>query len=73
MNKDGSKDIAKGHLKVPSHDPLPGVDEQPIDVGAATGAQLPDKTGIGKPGRQSREVADRGIPVNPDPDDPVSP
>jgi hypothetical protein len=36
-------DISKGHTIVPSHHPMPGVDDSPIDGGATSGAQLPSQ------------------------------
>lgn len=73
MHTNQSKDSARGNVKVPSHDPMPGVDDKPIDAGATNGAQLPEETQTGKPQRLSREAVERGVPADPDPDDPVSP
>jgi hypothetical protein len=69
MDDRQSNHIAKGNLIVPSHDPLAGVDEKPIDAGAASGAQLPDKTGVAKPHRPNRRTAERGAEPGFDPDE----
>jgi hypothetical protein len=69
MSNRGSKDIAKGRLAVPSHDPLPGVEEKPIDTGGTSGAELPQETNPAKPRRSRPEVVERGV----DPDDLAQP
>jgi hypothetical protein len=33
MSRHEKDDIAEGHTVVPSHKPMPGVDDEPIDVG----------------------------------------
>lgn len=33
MSRYDSRDIAKGHMVTPSHVPMPGVEERPIDAG----------------------------------------
>ena len=73
MQANEPKGPARGKMQVPSHDPMPGIDEQPIDVGATEGAPLPNETKSNRVRPLKREVVERSIPADPDPDDPVSP
>lgn len=64
MKKNGSTRPGERRTQVPSHEPMPGVDDRPIDVGATSGAQLPskfDQTPAEKPG------------LNPNQDDVLTP
>lgn len=51
--------IDKTRRQVPSHDPMPGVDESPIEPGADRGGQLPPKpwTGDAQHGPRQPEKA----------------
>ena len=51
--------------QVPSHDPMSGVDEGLIDVGASTGAQLPSRPDAGQTDRESTGKTSGKPNVNP--------
>lgn len=54
MNQQKQDDIAKGHTIVPSHHPMPGVDDKPIDAGIPENKQQMDK--------EKREKEERNRP-----------
>lgn len=53
MSRNKSTSGGGRRRQVPSHDPMPGADESPIEPGATQGAQLPPKAG--KAERDSNE------------------
>lgn len=50
---------------VPSSEPMPGVDEGPIEAGAPSGAQLPEKTDIAQPAAEVKRGKRRKPGLNP--------
>ena len=61
MTKHSSSNISKDHLIVPSHHPMPGVVDQPIEAGGPTGAQLPEKTNKGAGRKNSNKEEAKGL------------
>jgi hypothetical protein len=57
------------HSQVPSHDPMPGVDDKPIDTGATSGAQLPPK----RAAESSQDIEKDKTGLNPNQGDLLTP
>lgn len=68
MTKHSSSSISKDHLIVPSHHPMPGVDDQPIEAGGSTGAQLPEETNKGTGSAAGRKNSNKEEAKGFDPD-----
>lgn len=49
MKHSGPSKTGAHRRQVPSHDPMPGADDDPIDTGATSGAQLPSDQETARP------------------------
>lgn len=58
MNRYKSNDIAKGHTIIPSHHPMPGIDDQPIDASAPDPKQ---KGGHAKSQKDEKDKFEPGL------------
>ncbi|MDQ9169588.1 hypothetical protein Q8A64_04095 [Oxalobacteraceae bacterium R-40] len=68
-NKRDSDNISKGNLINPSHHPMPGADDEPIDAGASSGTQLPRRTTEKESGKLQKKNDNGSQPKGFDPDD----
>lgn len=73
MNSQAPNPASGGKSNSPSP-PFRDTDKNPVDAGAGNAAQPSEQqSDARKPHHISRELAERGIPADNDPDDPVSP
>jgi hypothetical protein len=73
MGHDEASKDEGGRTIVPSHNPLPGADEAPIEGGAATGAQLPPGPDADKRGPVNWNDKETDPRLNPNQADVLSP
>ncbi|HEY0848065.1 MAG TPA: hypothetical protein VGE12_22050 [Noviherbaspirillum sp.] len=73
MNQSTSSRPAPGKDELPGRAIAPGTENAPQEAGVDTGMPRPGHDAPVKPQPISREAAEKALPPDPDPDDPVSP